>query len=167
MKTKQILITILLVLPIFLSAQKYSEAEINEFIDQWHQDAANVDMEAYFDKIADDGIFIGTDETEVWTKQEFYDWAKPIFDKGKAWELKANERNIYYSKDKKQAWFDEKLETNVVPFRGSGVLTLGKKGIEIEHYVLSIPVPNEKFRKVAKAITEEEKVGETKETEDD
>jgi hypothetical protein len=167
MKTKHLPILLLLFVPNLLSAQKYSKAEINDFIDQWHQDAANVDMEAYFDKIADDGIFIGTDETEVWTKQEFYDWSKPIFDKGKAWEFNAFERNIYYSKDKKNAWFDEKLETTIIPFRGSGVLSLSKNRIKIEHYVLSIPVPNEKFRNVAKAITEEGEDQNTKKKQED
>jgi len=154
MNQKKQFLLLLLLLPTLLFSQKYSETQINQFLDQWHKDAANVDMEAYFDKIADDGIFIGTDETEVWSKQAFYEWSTPHFEKGKTWDFTAYERNIYYSKDKKQAWFDEKLETNSVPLRGSGVVTLSKKGIKIEHYVLSVMVPNEKYEGVTEVILE-------------
>ena len=154
MGLKRFLITAILLFPGILFSQKYDQSTIDKFIDQWHRDAANVDMEAYFDKIAEDGIFIGTDETEVWTKQAFYEWSKPHFDKGKTWDFKAYERNIYFSKDKKQAWFDEKLKTSSIPLRGSGVLILDKKGIRIKHYVLSVMVPNEKYSKVADIIGE-------------
>jgi len=145
---------VFLLFPILLFSQKYSESQIMQFLDQWHKDAANVDMEAYFGKIAADGIFIGTDETEVWTKQAFYKWSTPHFENGKTWDFKAYERNIYFSKNKKYAWFDEKLESSSIPLRGSGVLILDKKGIKIEHYVLSVMVPNEKYGKVAEIVGE-------------
>jgi len=152
MNKKSQFLLVFLLLPTLLFSQKYSESQINQFLNQWHKDAANVDMEAYFDKIADDGIFIGTDETEVWSKQAFYEWSTPHFEKGKTWDFTACERNIYYSKNKKQAWFDEKLGTSSVPLRGSGVVSLGKKGIKIEHYVLSVMVPNEKYQGVVDVI---------------
>ncbi|PLW96177.1 MAG: hypothetical protein C0593_12275, partial [Marinilabiliales bacterium] len=60
-------ITLLLV-SIFIHAQSKSP---DQFLDQWHRDAANADT-AYFQKIADNGIYLGTDKTERWTKEEFW-----------------------------------------------------------------------------------------------
>jgi hypothetical protein len=152
---KQLILSLLMIASISLFAQKADKTGINEFIDQWHQDAANVDREAYFDKIDEDGIFIGTDATEIWTKQEFYDWAEPQFTNGgKAWDFKAIDRNIYFGKKSNYVWFDELLSFSGGTLRGSGVLVKTKKGWKISHYVLSLPVPNEKFRAVMKAMGE-------------
>ena len=138
-----------------LIAQEKKVDEINAFIDQWHLDAANVDREAYFGKIDDEGIYIGTDATEIWTKQEFYDWAEPQFTNGgKAWDFKAIDRNVYPGKKSKYAWFDELLAFSGGTLRGSGVVVKRKDGWKILHYVLSLPVPNEKFRAVMKAMKE-------------
>ena len=152
---KKLLFSLLMILSVTLFSQTAEEIAINEFIDQWHQDAANVDREAYFDKIMDGGIFIGTDATEIWTKQEFYDWAEPQFiEGGKAWDFKAIDRNIYFGKKSKYVWFDELLSFSGGELRGSGVLTKTKNGWKIAHYVLSLPVPNDKFGAVMKAMKE-------------
>ncbi len=153
---KKVLFCLLMFGSISLLAQGQAASEINEFIDQWHQDAANVDREAYFGKIGEEGIFIGTDATEIWTKQEFYDWAEPQFTgDGKAWGFKATDRNIYFGKKSKYIWFDELLSFSGGELRGSGVLVNSKDGLKIMHYVLSLPVPNEKFGAVLKAMDEE------------
>ena len=88
-------------------------------------------------------IFVGTDATEHWTKQEFQVFAKPFFDRGKAWDFKAVERHIYFSKDQKTVWFDELLSTWMKGCRGSGVLVKTAGVWKIKHYVLSMTVPNE------------------------
>ena len=150
---KKVIFCLLMISSISLSAQDKIESEVNEFIDQWHQDAANVDREAYFRKIDEEGIFIGTDATEIWTKQEFYDWAEPQFTgDGKAWDFKATDRNIYFGKKSKYVWFDELLSFSGGELRGSGVLINSKDGWKIMHYVLSLPVPNEKFRAVLETM---------------
>ena len=152
---KKILFPLLMIASISLFAQKANDTEINSFIDQWHQDAANVDREAYFDKIMDGGIFIGTDATEIWTKQEFYDWAEPQFtDGGKAWNFRAIDRNVYFGEKSKYVWFDELLVFSGGELRGSGILVKTKKGWKIAHYVLSLPVPNDKFGAVLKAMND-------------
>jgi len=154
---KQLFVSLLMIASFSLFAQTAEETEINTFIDKWHQDAANVDREAYFDKIDTEGIFIGTDETEIWTKQEFYDWAEPQFvDGGKAWDFKAIDRNIYFGQKSKYVWFDELLSFSGGTLRGSGVLVKTKKGWKIVHYVLSLPVPNDKFKEVLKAMEAKE-----------
>ena len=55
-----------------------------------------------------------------------------------------------FSKNNKTAWFDELLETDLGICRGSGVLTLTKEGWKIQHYVLSITIPNENVSEIKK-----------------
>jgi len=141
-----------ILIPSILLGQDSLKNDINAFLDEWHAAAARADIKAYFDKIDEEGIYIGTDATEHWTKQAFYDWSKPYFDKGKAWSFKAVERNIYFSEDQLIAWFDEKLEASYGMLRGSGVLRLKNGEWKIMQYVLSLPVPNEKFQDVLQII---------------
>ncbi len=93
MKTKLLILTLLMSVSFLIMAQE--KEEITQMLDNWHKAAANADQQAYFDGIAEDGIYIGTDATEIWTKQEFFEWSKPYFDKGKAWSFVAIQRNIY------------------------------------------------------------------------
>jgi hypothetical protein len=78
-----------------------------------------------------------------WDKKAFAAFSKPYFDRGKAWDFKSVERNIYFSKNGKTAWFDELLDTWMKGCRGSGVLEKEGKEWKIKHYVLSMTVPNE------------------------
>lgn len=78
-------------------------------------------------------------------------YAKPHFDKGKAWSFKSLKRNIYFSKDGKYAWFDELLDTQMKICRGSGVLEKIGKDWKIRQYVLSMTVPNDNVDEVVKA----------------
>ena len=116
---------------------------INTLLNNWHVAAAKADYNAYFDKIAADGRYLGTDAGENWGKEAFATFSKPYFDKGKAWDFKPLERHIYFSKDGKTAWFDELLDTWMKVCRGSGVLEKEGKEWKIKHYVLSMTVPNE------------------------
>jgi hypothetical protein len=146
------LICSLFLFPLIAFPQDSLKVEIGRFLDDWHNDASRTDMTAYFDKIDEQGVYIGTDATENWTKKAFYDWSKPYFEKGKAWSFHAEERNIYLSEDQKIAWFDEKLSSASGPLRGSGVLINRNGQWKILHYVLSLPVPNEKFKEVLEMI---------------
>ncbi len=127
--------------------------KINLMLDKWHKAAAEANFEDYFDDLTDDAIFIGTDATENWNKTAFQEFAKPYFDKGKAWDFTALERNIYFSADKKMAWFDELLNTQMKICRGSGVLVLVGNQWKIKHYVLSMTVPNDNSKEVIKIKT--------------
>jgi hypothetical protein len=86
-------------------------------------------------------FFIGTDATENWGKPAFQEFAKPYFDKGKAWNFTVLERHIYFDQSKKIAWFDELLNTQMKICRGSGVLVKIDGKWKIKHYVLSM-IPN-------------------------
>lgn len=90
-----------------------------------------------------EGVFLGTDATENWQNEEFKAYAKPHFDKGRAWIFTAVERNIYLNESNDFAWFDELLDTQMKLCRGSGVLQKEEGTWKIAHYVLSITVPNE------------------------
>lgn len=127
--------------------------QINAFVDEWHDDAANARL-AYFDKIAPHGIYIGTDKTEVWNRDQFKAWAQRFFERKSAWSFKALKRNVYMSADKKFIWFDELLDTQMGPCQASGVMRKTDKGFEIEHYQLSIAVPNDVADKVTKLVKE-------------
>lgn len=125
---------------------------INTLLNDWHAAAARADYNAYFGKIAKDGRYMGTDATENWDKTAFAAFSKPYFDKGKAWDFKALERHVFFSKDGKTAWFDELLDTkNMKICRGSGVLEKEGNDWKIKHYVLSVTVPNEALDEILPA----------------
>jgi hypothetical protein len=126
------------------------KAEIATILDNWHKAAATANYDAYFGLLSEESIFIGTDATENWNKLQFQKFAKPYFDKGKAWSFNAIERNIYFSKDRKMVWFDELLNTQMKICRGSGVLVQENGQWKIKHYVLSMTVPNDNVDEVVK-----------------
>jgi hypothetical protein len=129
-------------------SQDNEKLKINIVLNNWHKDAAETNFDSYFNAIADDGVFIGTDATENWNKNEFMAFAKPFFDKGKAWNFSSLERNIYFSEDNETAWFDELLNTQMKICRGSGVLVRINDDWKIKHYVLSMTIPNDKTNEV-------------------
>jgi ketosteroid isomerase-like protein len=132
------------------SNEVLEKQQINTVLDNWHTAAAEAQFDAYFDSMTSDAIFIGTDATENWKKPDFEVWAKPFFDRGKAWDFTALERHIYLDKTGKTAWFDELLDTQMKICRGSGVLIKVGKKWKIQHYVLSMTVPNDNVDAVVK-----------------
>jgi hypothetical protein len=133
--------------------------DVNAFVDGWHDDAAHARM-AYFDKMAPDGVYIGTDRGELWQREAFRAWGRKYFEgKRAAWVFHATRRNVYASGDGNTIWFDELLDTeNMGHCMASGVIRKTPTGFEIEHYQLSIAVPNE----IAKQVTSLAKAAEAK-----
>ncbi|MFZ6673600.1 nuclear transport factor 2 family protein [Undibacterium sp. Xuan67W] len=128
--------------PALSQAEQPAEIKaLHVFLDEWHDDAAHSRL-AYFDKIAKNGVYIGTDKTERWTRDEFKAWGKVHFERPSAWAFKAINRHIAMSSDKTWFWFDEQLATQMGICQASGVVHKTDKGFEIEHYQLSIAVPN-------------------------
>jgi hypothetical protein len=124
--------------------------KINTTLDSWHKAAANVEFDNYFSYMTSNGVFIGTDATENWQLDAFKAFSKPYFDKGKAWDFKCLQRNIYFDKTQNTAWFDELLDTQMKICRGSGVLIKQGNTWKIAHYVLSMTVPNDNLDEVIK-----------------
>jgi len=122
----------------------FASGAIGGVLDAWHAAAAAADEEKYFSYFTPDAVFLGTDATERWTRDEFRKWAHPYFAKGKAWSFKSTSRWITFAPDRTVAWFDEALETpNMGPCRGSGVLVATNVGWKIAQYNLSVPIPND------------------------
>jgi len=116
---------------------------LNQKIDNWHNAASKANFDDYFNFISNDGIFIGTDLSERWTKTEFSNFSKPYFEKGKAWSFSAKERSIRLNKIKTIAWFDEVLDTWMGDCRSTGVLSINNDQWQLEHYQLSVTIDNE------------------------
>lgn len=122
-----------------------STEELDEWMDIWHHSASKADFHGYFDKMDDDFIFLGTAPGERWNKVDFAAFSKPYFDKGKAWDFKARNRNWSFSENGKIAWFDEDLETWMRGCRGSGVLVKKKGQWKLKQYNLTVLIENEKM----------------------
>lgn len=126
------------------------QTRINAMLDSFNRAAAKADFNAYFNFYTDDAIFTGTDATERWDKKQFMAWAKPIFDKGSAWDFTALERHIYFDKTGNLAWFDELLNTQMKICRGSGVLVKQEDDWKVQQYILSTTIPNDDLDAVIK-----------------
>ncbi len=132
--------------------QRGPAEEIHSLLDNWHKAAADNDQQAYFDALDDESVYIGTDSSEIWTRQQFYDWSTPYFNERKGWAFSKMSRNVYFSDDGKIAWFDELLKYGKGTLRGSGVLLKRGHDWRIVHYVLSVPIPNDKYKEVMTLI---------------
>lgn len=124
------------------------EIEIAKHLDAWHKAAATADFNTYFNLMTSDAYFVGTDANEHWGIQAFKAYSKPYFDAGKAWDFTAIDRHIFINEDKKLAWFDELLKTQMGVCRGSGVMKFEDHQWKVAHYVLSVTVPNSKMGQV-------------------
>lgn len=135
-------------------SQVEEKEQLNELIDLWHKAAEIADKESYFNFMDEEGIFLGTDATERWTKKEFMEWSARYFEKAPAWILTPLRRELNLSKDKKFAWFDEDLNTGMGPCRGSGVLV--KKGNiwKLVQYNLALTIPNEAIEEIKLIVRE-------------
>ena len=125
----------------------HARPDVAAVLDDFHDAAAKADEARYFGHFAPDGVFVGTDATERWDVAAFRTYAHPYFAKGKAWSFHGVRRHVTVRGD--MAWFEEDLETpNLGPARGSGVMRLEDGRWLIEQYVLSITVPNDRFKEV-------------------
>ncbi len=160
MKTLFLTIGLLLLVSFDSLGNKQSDDKklVATTIDSWHKAAAEANFDTYFGLMDDDAVFIGTDPTENWNKKDFQKYAKPFFDKGKAWNFTVLERNIYFDKSGKLAWFNELLDTQMKICRGSGVLIKIGKEWKIKQYVLSMTIPNENTNEVIKIIAPSEDI---------
>ena len=122
--------------------------QVIAMLDSFNIAAAKADYKTYFNFYTDDAIFTGTDATERWDKKSFMAWAKPIFDKGHAWDFTAIDRHIYFDKTGSIGWFDELLNTQMKICRGSGVVVKDGSEWKVQQYILSTTVPNDKLDSV-------------------
>ncbi len=137
------------------NCQESDEHKIHEFIDNWHKAAAVADEDTFFGSIAEDGIYIGTDATERWSREEMFTDLGQHFQKESAWDFTAIERHVTMSPSGDLAWFDELLDTWMGTCRSSGVVQRIDGSWQIAHYHLSIAVPNDKVDDYLESIGKE------------
>lgn len=122
------------------SAQDADKTAINLVLNSYHQAAATADWDSYFSLMSEDGVFLGTDASERWTKQEFQRYAAG----SSGWVYTPGVRNINLTPDGLSAWFDESLRSqNYGTSRGTGVLIRTAAGWKISQYHLTFPIPND------------------------
>jgi ketosteroid isomerase-like protein len=139
----------------FASLAANDEQSIETVLNSFHQAAANAEAKPYFNLLSQDAVFLGTDATERWSKDEFIAFVEPYFSQGKGWLYTPVERNISLIKQGQVAFFDEILfSESYGTCRGSGLLVQTDQGWKISQYNLSIPMPNG----VAKALVKQIKV---------
>jgi predicted ester cyclase len=137
---------LLLVVTTLAQAQTLPEDEqlVTATLNTLHMAAADADYAAYSSVFAADAVFLGTDATERWTRDEFMAFAKPYFDQGRGWTYVMTERHVSIAANGATAWFDERLDNaNLGDTRGSGVLIKESGQWKVSQYNLTIPIPNE------------------------
>lgn len=118
-------------------------AELDTFMNAWHQSAASADLESYFGVMDTGFVFLGTDSSERWSKDQFFSFCEPYFSQGKAWDFTPIKRFWAFNSDSTVAWFDESLSTWMKDCRGSGVLTFRDQKWWLQHYNLAVTIENE------------------------
>jgi len=124
---------------------------VAEVLDAFHAAAAVGNWDSYFELMSDDGVFIGTDAGERWTKAEFRAYAG----NRRGWIYHPGARNVNLTPDGNSAWFDEILDSESFGVaRGTGVLINTPAGWKISQYHLTIPIPNQLIGEFTRAIQE-------------
>jgi SnoaL-like domain len=118
---------------------------IDSLVNEWHHAAAVADEKTFFGRMSEDGIYIGTDASERWKRDELREWSKKYFDRETAWNFKPMSRNISIAPGGHVAWFDELLDTRMGTCRSTGIMELQENEWKIVHYQLSVTLPNEKL----------------------
>lgn len=137
----------------YAAARDGYAAAIDQVLDALHDAAARADEARYFALFADDAVFLGTDATERWSKDQFRAYAHPLFAQGKGWAYSKVTRNIFVADDGRFAWFDETTSNaKLGDCRGTGVLVRRGERWKIAQYNLTIPIPNELAEDVVRQI---------------
>lgn len=133
-------------------------------LDAFHAAAARADEKAYFDLLAANGVFLGTDASERWDKEAFRAFAHPYFSQGRGWAFKPRDRHLDQSRGGDLVWFDELLDSESYgECRGTGVLERQADGAwRITQYHLTIPVPNDLAKDLVERIREARKAAASK-----
>lgn len=144
---------------VFLSLQPEADAsqqtadtvQINFVLDSLHDAASKAEKARYLALFTRDGVFMGTDDWERWTRPvEFDAYVDKAFKDGVGWTYHPEQRHINVSSDGNTAWFDEiTVSPDWGRFRGTGVLVRAEGGWKIAHYALSFLVPNEAWEAVS------------------
>lgn len=118
---------------------------IDSLVNQWHHAAAIADEVSFFGRMTPGCIYIGTDPTERWLRDELKEWSKEFFNRETAWAFKPLSRNITIGPGGQIAWFDELLDTWMGTCRSTGIMERIDGEWMIIYYHLSVALPNDKL----------------------
>ena len=127
---------------------------IDSLVNGWHQAAAIADEKVFFGLMDEEAIYIGTDATERWSRDELKEWSKAYFQKESAWDFKPLSRNTKIGPSSQMAWFDELLDTWMGTCRSTGIMSKKDGNWKMIYYHLSVAVPNEKMDAFKKLVGE-------------
>lgn len=124
---------------------------IDSLTNAWHRTASASEITPYLDAMDSVSVFIGTDISEIWQKEDFAKFATPYFKQGKGWKFDVIKRNCYVAQAQNIVWFDESLNTWMGLCRGSGVWEKTNGAWKLKQYVLSVAIPNEDIKAIIAA----------------
>ncbi|SFT50309.1 SnoaL-like domain-containing protein [Lishizhenia tianjinensis] len=130
----------------YTQKEKNVYPQLDDFMDEWHKAATDANFEKYFGAMHADFNFLGTAPGEKWDKAAFAAFSKPYFDKGKAWDFTASNRQWYGDTTSGIVWFDEDLDTWMEDCRGSGVMQKIEGEWKLSYYNLTVLIENEKIK---------------------
>ncbi|WP_395344188.1 nuclear transport factor 2 family protein [Ningiella sp. W23] len=134
-----------------LSNSNADEGAVNAVMDGLHESASQADLSAYLGAFTENGVFMGTDDWERWSRPTTLDeYVAERFKSGTGWTYTPEVRHISFSDSGDTAWFDEIIVSSKWGrFRGTGVLTKVQDEWKIAHYSMTVLVANEAFFDVA------------------
>ncbi len=118
---------------------------IDSLVNAWHHAAAVADEKTFFDFMTSDAVYIGTDATERWLRDELAAWSRQYFERDTAWAFTPRSRTIRFAPGGQLAWFDELLDTWMGTCRSTGIVEKREGQWRLVHYQLSVAVPNDKL----------------------
>lgn len=134
------------------------KTEISAVLDDFHAAASHADFARYFGHFTDDAVFLGTDASERWTREEFENYAGRRFASGDGWTYHATSRHVTVGAGGTTAWFDELLHNDSYgQTRGTGVLVKQEGRWKVAQYHLTIPIPNELATEVVEMIRQRQR----------
>lgn len=122
--------------------QNQEEKRLNQLMDAWHLAAANADSAGFFGKMSVKGVYLGTDPSERWIRDDLALWSREAFARESAWTFSATERN-WARIDDSLAFGDELLKTWMGPCRASFILVKERGEWLITQYHLALTMENE------------------------
>lgn len=128
---------------------------IDSLINEWHHAAAVADEKSFFGFMTEEAVYIGTDSSERWHRDELAEWSRKYFEGKSAWDFKPISRNITFGPGHNIAWFDELLDTWMGVCRSTGIVVLVDDKWKLVHYQLSLTLPNDKLNDFKKLIGKE------------
>ncbi|MCU7553588.1 nuclear transport factor 2 family protein [Alteromonas sp. ASW11-19] len=150
MRTGLILSACFLAVPVVADTNKQ---RIHAVLNDLHTFAADANGKSYFSLYSPNSMFIGTDASETWSKEEFQAYAQPYFSQGQGWTYTMTERTVTVAESGQVAWFVEMLHNDSLGVtRGTGVLQKSEGEWRVEQYHLTLPVPNAIIGEVAASV---------------